>query len=58
MVMRPVTISEIEESIKHANPNKAPGPGGFNAHFFKVCSQLLGTMYVTASLTFSSMVLC
>ena len=28
----PVTITEIGELIKAANPNKAPGPDGFNAH--------------------------
>ncbi|XXG82782.1 hypothetical protein AAC387_Pa10g0673 [Persea americana] len=36
-LMRPVTIAEIEDVVKSANPNKAPGPDGFNAHFFKVC---------------------
>ena len=41
-VMKPITISEIEEVIKATNPNKAPGPGGFNAHFFKVCWPIIG----------------
>ncbi|KAJ8622041.1 hypothetical protein MRB53_030570 [Persea americana] len=34
-LMRPVTVTEIEDVVKSANPNKAPGPDGFNAHFFK-----------------------
>lgn len=29
LLMKPVTISEIEEVIKGANPNKAPGPDRF-----------------------------
>ena len=33
----PVTIFEIEDAIKSTNPNKALGPKGFNAHFFKIC---------------------
>ena len=37
-----VTISEIEEVIKTANPNKAPGPDGFNAHFFNVFWSIIG----------------
>ena len=35
-LMHPVTFAEIEYVIKSANPNKAPDPNGFNAHFFKV----------------------
>ena len=38
----PVPISEIEEVIKAENPNKAPGPDGFNAHFFKVFWPIIG----------------
>ncbi|XXG62096.1 hypothetical protein AAC387_Pa05g0532 [Persea americana] len=41
-LMTPVTISKIEGVIKATNPNKAPGPGGFNAHFFKVCWPIIG----------------
>ena len=41
-LMKPVTIFEIEEVIKAANPNKAPTPDGFNAHFFKVCWPIIG----------------
>ncbi|KAJ8622058.1 hypothetical protein MRB53_030587 [Persea americana] len=37
-LMRPVTVAEIEDVVKSANPNKAPGPDGFTAHFFKVSS--------------------
>ena len=37
---RQVTIFEIEEAIKNANPNKTLGPDGFNAHFFKICGPL------------------
>ena len=40
--MRPVTIAEIEDVVKSANPNKAPSPDGFNAHFFKVCWPIIG----------------
>lgn len=42
MLLKPVTVSEIEEAIKNANPNKAPGPDGFDAHFFKVCWPIIG----------------
>ena len=38
----PVAVSEIEEVIKASNPNKAPGPDGFNAHFFKVFWPIIG----------------
>ena len=38
----PVIITKIEEVIKAANPNKAPGPDGFNAHFFKVFWSIIG----------------
>lgn len=41
-ILKPVTQSEIENVIKNANPNKAPGPDGFNAHFFKVCWPIIG----------------
>lgn len=34
-LMRPVTNPESEDVIKTANPNKAPGPDGFNTHFFQ-----------------------
>ena len=37
-----VTVFEIEHVIKFANPNKAPGPDGFNAHFFKVFWPTIG----------------
>lgn len=38
----PVTTKEIEEAIKIAIPNKAPGPDGFNAHFYKICWPNIG----------------
>ena len=41
-LLKPVTRSEIEEAIRNANPNKAPGLDGFNAHFFKVCWPIIG----------------
>lgn len=40
--MKLVTQSEIENVIKDANPNKAPGLDGFNAHSFKVCWPIIG----------------
>lgn len=41
-----VIISEIDDVIKAANPNKAPGPGGFNAHFSRCVGQLQERMFV------------
>lgn len=41
-IMNPVTQTEIESVIKDANPNKAPCPDGFNAHFLKVCWPIIG----------------
>ncbi|XXG82825.1 hypothetical protein AAC387_Pa10g0712 [Persea americana] len=41
-LMRPVTVAEIEDVVKSANPHKALGPDGFNAHFFKVCWPIIG----------------
>ena len=38
----PVTITEIEDAIKIANPNKAPGPDGFSAHFYKIYWSIIG----------------
>lgn len=38
----PITQEEIEFAVKNANPNKAPGPDGFNAHFYKVCWSIIG----------------
>lgn len=35
-------FSDILAPIKNANPNKAPGPDGFNAHFFKICWPIIG----------------
>lgn len=29
--------AEIEKAVQWADPCKAPGPDGFNAHFYKVC---------------------
>lgn len=46
-LMNPVTISEIENVIKAANPNKALGPDGFNALF---CWPIIGKD-VCASIT-------
>lgn len=39
---RPINNDEIEAVIKFANPNKAPGPDGFNAHFLKICWPIIG----------------
>ena len=49
-LMTPVTISEIEDVIKAANSNKAPGLDGFNAHFFKVSWPII-SKDVCASIT-------
>ena len=35
-LMCPITVAKIEDVVKSANPNKAPGPDGFNARFFQV----------------------
>lgn len=39
---RPVHMEEIIQAIQAGNPNKAPGPDGFNAHFFKLCWSIVG----------------
>lgn len=48
----PVTVSEIEEEIKASNPNKAPGPDGFNAHFFKFFWPIIGNYVCDAIIDF------
>jgi hypothetical protein len=34
-LIKQVSEEEILEAIKHFNPNEAPGPDGFSAHFYK-----------------------
>lgn len=40
---RDVSAEEIEEVVKNLNGEKAPGPDGFNGHFYKVCLRIIGT---------------
>ncbi|KAK3229895.1 hypothetical protein Dsin_001776 [Dipteronia sinensis] len=39
---RDVTDDEIREVFFSLHPNKAPGPDGFNAHFFKITWDIVG----------------
>ncbi|KAK3193378.1 hypothetical protein Dsin_024688 [Dipteronia sinensis] len=39
---RKVTNEEIREVCFSLNPNKAPGPDGFNTHFFKITWDIVG----------------
>jgi len=34
-IIRPLDMKELEEVVKYSNVDKAPGPDGFNAKFFK-----------------------
>lgn len=47
-ISKQVELEEIKLAIKGANPNKLPGPDGFNAHFFKVCWPIRGEDVVLA----------
>lgn len=42
------TVDEIEDSIKRTSAHKAPGPDGFNGHFFKVCWSIIGKVVSNA----------
>ena len=37
LLLKPISIAEIEKAVRYANPHKAPRPDGFNAYVFKVC---------------------
>lgn len=39
---KPVERVEIENTIRFANPNKASGPDGFIAHYYKVWWPIAG----------------
>lgn len=45
---RPMENIEVEEAIKFSSPNKAPGPNGFNAHFYKICWPIIGKDVIKA----------
>ena len=45
---REVTNDEIREVCFSLHPNKAPGPDGFNAHFFKKTWHIVGDDVITA----------
>lgn len=34
-LMKPVTREEVRKAVFNINPNKCPGPGGMNGHFFQ-----------------------
>lgn len=42
LLLKSITVEEVETAGKLANPNKAPGPDGFNSYFFKVRWPLVG----------------
>lgn len=41
-ISRNIDDEENVQAIKCASPHKSPGPYGFNAHFYKVCSPIIG----------------
>ncbi|KAK2641987.1 hypothetical protein Ddye_023750 [Dipteronia dyeriana] len=45
---REVTNDEIREACFSLHPNKAPGPDGFNAHFFKKTWHIVGDDVINA----------
>ncbi|KAK3204757.1 hypothetical protein Dsin_018803 [Dipteronia sinensis] len=45
---RDVTDDEIREVCFSLHPNKAPGPDGFNAHFFKITWDIVGEDVISA----------
>ncbi|KAK3221908.1 hypothetical protein Dsin_008933 [Dipteronia sinensis] len=45
---RDVTDDEIREVCFSLHPNKAPGPDGFNAHFFKITWDIVGEDFINA----------
>lgn len=51
-LLEPISIEEIEYALKIANPNKAPGLDGFNAHFFKICWSIIGREVGSAIMEF------
>lgn len=56
ILVRPISIREIEEAIRCDNPHKVPRRDGFNAHIFKVCQSIVGNDVCGAILDFSNMV--
>ncbi|KAL0400210.1 UNVERIFIED_CONTAM: hypothetical protein Sradi_2364300 [Sesamum radiatum] len=49
---RAVTPLEVKEAIFHISDNKAPGPDGFSACFFKRAWNIVGDQVCTAVLDF------
>lgn len=44
----PVEATEVKEAIFSMGDEKAPGPDGFSAYFFKVCWSIIGSEVVNA----------
>lgn len=51
-LLQPVSIEEIEYTLKIANPHEAQDPNGFNARFFKFCWPIIGKEVSSAIMEF------
>jgi hypothetical protein len=43
MLLRPITIEEVDEALQQTPKNKAPGPDGFTSDFFHHCWPMIRT---------------
>jgi len=52
LLNKEVTVEEIKATLFNMKPNKAPGPDGFTADFFKASWSVVGDDFVAAVKSF------
>lgn len=51
-LIKEVTAKKVEQVVKNMDPDKAPGPDGFNAYFFQSCWDIVKEDLVKAITNF------